>query len=216
MDNTTQTFAIELLGNPEVSSTVSLPKGPCSLNIVAPFDTAVTVLPVNGLNFRDLDTNANVYSAEFVVPQSGQYTFKIMLSKPVAHDRLHISFFSDTNSGTNNETGNNNDVQDPLPAFPPRPTDGWRFQYYLFWGKTGFTRIDVVGWGPTMVLYFYHPNSNTAVYESLRKVRPNGGHWIAISDQIKGKEQGFYFSEDYTTFYITRSLFYILKKKTKI
>jgi hypothetical protein len=214
MPDKTQSFDIPLKASPEIVTTVTLAKGPCTLTAIAPFGTAITVLPVPGLTFRDLDSNANVYVAEFNVPRTGQYSFTTMLSQPVDGNQLHISFSNGTSSNTQSE--NNPPPNNDLPDFPPQPTQGWRFIYYMRFAG-GFTRCDVLNWGTSNTrLYHYHTNTENAVWETLINIRHEGyNNYKSTVMQDPNITQGFSFSQDWKVLRFGTAMKFVLEKKIR-
>ncbi len=90
-----------------------LQKGTYRLVIVAPFDTKITVAPLNpplGLQFQpDLDPATEVWNSLLVTPREEQYTFLVRVNRPLENEPLHVQFLFQS------------PVSEPLPGPPPPP-----------------------------------------------------------------------------------------------
>jgi len=76
--------------------------------INAPFNTQMIVSPVNpipGLRFIDQDPVPNVFNANLVVPQDGQYGFKVTLDRAVAEGALEVNIIRQTGAGSGSGSG---------------------------------------------------------------------------------------------------------------
>lgn len=81
----------------------------------APFNTQMIVTPLNpvpGLRFLDQDPTPNVFNATLVIPQTGQYGFKIILDRNMIQGTLDVNIIKQTQGGNGNNSNNNNSNTD--------------------------------------------------------------------------------------------------------
>lgn len=92
--------------------------------INAPFNTQMLVSPVNpipGLKFIDKDPTPNIFNANLIVPQDGQYGFKVTLDRPVTQGSLEVKIIKQEGSssigGAKVKLWNRVDIRDCITSY---------------------------------------------------------------------------------------------------
>jgi len=169
----------------EVTVTQPLEKGRYAFVINAPFNTDISVSLVShqsGVEFFDRDPNAHTYNAELKLQQSGQYKFRVRLSRPVPSGQLDI-MFNPLSVGGDSGGSSDGGGGSSIPSHPAEPTHGWAFVYELT-TQSGKTEVYVHQTSAGLSMTRRSPNGQAETYRKFDVIAQVANQLVVYSSEI--------------------------------